>query len=169
MDKASKRRWSIWGGILLATVIAIFAPDPQSTESVVEKAAAKVESSKVSTAPTAESEAEEEDDPFAPRSWEPPPPPPPPTLKTQNIVRNEPAPVQAPVGPPPLPYSYMGQMLDGGEQVVYLGRGEQLVVARLDETLEGVYKVIRMTNSEIEFLHLPSGEKQILTMNSARP
>ena len=173
MDKASKKRWAIWLLLLAVTVAAIFAPGPEEEQASIAKprdsAQKKTELAQTASAASAASADEyDEADPFAPRGWEPPPPPPPPAPKQVVVQRQEPA-APVVVSAPPLPFNYMGQLNDGGEQVVYLGRGEQLILVRAEDTVEGVYKVLKMSANEIEFLHLPTGEKQILNMNTARP
>lgn len=57
-------------------------------------------------------------------------------------------------------------MNDDGQQLVYLSHGEQAVVARNGETLEGTYKVLGIDPQRIEFEHLPTGEKQVLALTA---
>lgn len=100
-------------------------------------------------------------DPFAPRGWlassapvVPVAPPP-----------AEPAPmpvVQEPVGPPPLPYKFMGKMDDGGSQVFYLSRGNETFVVHAGDTLESAYKVLTVDARRIEFEHIPTSTRQVL-------
>lgn len=110
-------------------------------------------------------EGEEEVDPFAPHSWQAPPPvqeaP-----KALVEVAAPPAPV-VPVGPPPLPYKFMGRMndeSDANKQMVYLSKGEQVTVVQGGETLDDTYKVLNVETDHIEFEHIPTGEKQILSI-----
>jgi hypothetical protein len=58
----------------------------------------------------------------------------------------------------------MGRLNNGGVEVVYLSRGDQTLIARDGETLEGAYKIVGMNRQQIEFEHLPTGEKQMLTI-----
>ncbi len=105
-------------------------------------------------------------DPFAPRGWQAPPPPPPaaPIAAPPAVVAPVAPPViEAPVAPA-LPYAFMGQFDDGGRQVVYLSRNEQTFVVTPGETLEGMYKVLAMDPRRIEFEHMPTGTKQVLTI-----
>lgn len=107
--------------------------------------------------------AEEGRDPFAPRNWQPPAPPAPVAVKT--VVAAQPvATITLPEGPPPVPFQFAGRMNDGEDQVVYLARGENALVARTGEVLENVYKVVSIDASQIEFLHLPTGQKQVLPL-----
>lgn len=104
------------------------------------------------------------DDPFSPRGWSATPIP----VVDHQVVKaavaeTAPAP-QAPVGPPPLPYRFLGKLTDEGDVVVYLGRGEQTHIAKVGEVIESVYKVIKITDQSLELEHLPTGEKQYLSI-----
>lgn len=106
-------------------------------------------------------------DPFAARQWRAPPPvaappvPPPPPAPVA-------APVAAPAGPPALPYKFVGQMEDAGRVVVYLGQGEQVVLARQGETLDGQYKVVSIDPRQITFEYLPAGTIQVLSIPASQ-
>jgi hypothetical protein len=97
-------------------------------------------------------------DPFAPRGWQPPPPPPPPQQAAASAapVANVPPP------PPPLPYKFVGQMRDGDATVVYLMLGDQVVLARQGEVLDGGYKVAALSSNQIEFESVALGIRQTL-------
>jgi hypothetical protein len=127
---------------------AVIATKPQATRpSVVEDG----------------SDPESSEDPFAPRSWQVPPPPrpePPPLA----IVVTEPSAPQAPSGPPSLPYRFTGRFNDGGESIVYLSHGENVLVAKAGETLEGTYQVLAIEDRRIQLKHLPTGESQSLSL-----
>lgn len=68
----------------------------------------------------------------------------------------------APPGPPSLPFKYVGKMNDSSDNVVYLALGEQTLLARSGDVLEENYKVLAITPVQIEFEHLPTGQKQAL-------
>jgi hypothetical protein len=77
------------------------------------------------------------------------------------------APVPAvPAGPPPLPYKFIGQMDTGTETMIYLGRGEQVHLAKVGDVLDGTYKVVNLTKTQIEFELLASSERQTLSIAS---
>ncbi len=103
-------------------------------------------------------------DPFRARSWEPevvavraslPPPPPP----------------QA----PPLPFVYLGRMIDGEQTTVFLARQNRNYVVRPGDTLDGSYRVEEIEESGIALTYLPLGTRQTLAFSatplppSARP
>lgn len=105
-------------------------------------------------------------DPFAPRQWRAAPP-----VAVAPTVPVAPAPAAMPALQPTLhkaptmPYKFVGQMDDGGRVVVYLSRGEQVLLARLGEIVEGEYKVVSITPSEVTFEYLPAGTTQILSIH----
>lgn len=171
MDKAARKRWAILSSALLMTLAAMFYPRDELTVAHARPAVARTKQAKP---PLALASSNSEDpllgvervsiDPFAPRQWIAPPPPAPVVLKPAVVqVAETPT---LPVGPPPLPFRFVGSMNDNDEQVVYLGRGEQALVARNGETLEGTYKVLSITTQQIEFEHLPTGETQTLLFSS---
>jgi hypothetical protein len=89
-------------------------------------------------------------DAFAPRNFSPVIPPPA---------------AQAPAKPvaPPLPFRYVGKMLDGDKLAVFLMNGnESLAVAAGDRV--GDYRVEKITDAEILFTYLPLKTKQSLPL-----
>ncbi|HET7160783.1 MAG TPA: hypothetical protein VFI62_17420 [Burkholderiales bacterium] len=90
---------------------------------------------------------------FESRSWQPPPPPPPPAAKA--------GPPPRPVAPP-VPYRLIGRLIQDGNVVVYLGKGDSVLSATLGETVEGVYKVASITDTEISLIYLPLNQTQTL-------
>lgn len=90
-------------------------------------------------------------DAFAPRSWLPPPPP---------------APKPAAPKAPPLPFKYLGKVMQEGEVMAFLGQGARTHLARAGDTLAD-YKVEEITTAEMTFVYLPLNEKQRLTFGSA--
>jgi hypothetical protein len=112
-------------------------------------------------------EEEASADPFEKRGWAEPPPLPPPVAPPAPVERTVAPVVVEPVGPPPLPYRYVGSFSDDGGAVIYLARGEVAVVARVGETLDGAYKVGALQARGIEFEHLSTGTKQTLPIPEA--
>jgi hypothetical protein len=167
MGKGSRRRWAILLILAAATAAASFYPTADLSLSEPVRSNKRI-SHVTSAAPAVVNEVQaidttEDLDPFAPRGWKPPPPPAPEPIKSVPVVA---APIvpPAPVGPPPLPFKFMGAMNDDGTQVIYLSRGDQTVIARSGENLDSTYKVLNIDNQRIEFEYLPSGEKQTLTI-----
>lgn len=169
VDKSARVRWTIL--LLAAGVTAAASFYPTDDTSLIEPVRPKkrtappapTTTAAVVASATLATDATEPLDPFAPRGWQAPPPPPPPAPPKPIQVVAAPV-VQAPVGPPPLPFKFMGAMNDDGAQVIYLSRGDQALIARNGETLEGTYKVLAIDSQHIEFEHLPTGEKQTLPL-----
>lgn len=101
-----------------------------------------------------------DENPFEPRGWVALPPPPPPQ---QQVVEAALVP-DTPLPPPPLPFKFLGQMSDGGDRIIYLKMGEQVVLARQGDMLEGGYKVVAVTANQIEFESANSGTHQTLSI-----
>jgi hypothetical protein len=90
--------------------------------------------------------------PFAARSWTPPPPP---------------APVVRAVVPkaPPLPFLYLGKMLDGKAVTAFVSMGGQTHLLHGGDTVRD-YRVEAISAKEITFVYLPLNEKQRLSFGS---
>lgn len=101
-----------------------------------------------------------DENPFAPRSWDAPQAPVEAARAVQTVELAPSAPV--PESPPPLPYRFLGQMQDGSDRIFYLGHGEQVLLARQGEVLEGSYKVVAVGDGAIEFESVQSGLRQSL-------
>jgi hypothetical protein len=89
--------------------------------------------------------------PFAAHSWTPPPPP--------QVVR-----VVVPKAPP-LPFVYMGKMLDGKAITAFVSMGGQTHLLHGGDTLRD-YRVEAISAKEITFVYLPLNEKQRLPFGS---
>ncbi|MDO8294093.1 MAG: hypothetical protein Q7T29_14695 [Gallionella sp.] len=88
---------------------------------------------------------------FASHSWQPPPPPPP-----------KPEPPKA----PPLPFRYLGKVLDEGQILAFVGQGVRTHLLRTGDVL-AEYKIDEITPTEITFVYLPLNEKQHMTFGSS--
>ena len=97
-------------------------------------------------------------DPFAARSWEAmaqeaarksarPPPPPPPLA-------------------PPLPFVYMGRLVEDGGTTVFLTRLDRLYIVRAGDTLDGLYRVEAITARSMTVTYLLLGQRQELAFGS---
>lgn len=89
-------------------------------------------------------------DVFASRSWQPPPPPPPKA--------------QAPTAPP-LPFRYLGKLLEEDAVMVFLAQGARTHLAHKGDVLMD-YKVEEITPARMTLVYLPLNEKQYLTFGS---
>jgi len=89
-------------------------------------------------------------DPFAPRSFSPVEGP------------GRPGGPHKPVAPP-LPFKYLGKMIEDGKLNVFLARGEESLSVRAGQKI-GEYRVDAVTDSEIVFTYLPLKTKQSLPL-----
>ena len=89
--------------------------------------------------------------PFAAVSWAPPPP--------VQVVR-----VVVPKAPP-LPFVYLGKMLDGKAVTAFVSMGGQTHLLHSGDTLRD-YRVEAISAKEISFVYLPLNEKQRLPFGS---
>ncbi|MCU6433684.1 hypothetical protein LPB67_07815 [Undibacterium sp. Jales W-56] len=159
-------RWIVLLGALALTLLAIWYPVEEPGD-VAEPVATRLRVEHVKTvafpqvpAVTAD-DSEEGSDPFAPRGWQAPPP----SVSAPAVVSsNTPVAPPTPVEPPPLPFRFIGRMNDGDQQIIYLGRGDQSLAIHGGETLDGIYKVLQIDLNRVEFEHIPTGEKQELTL-----
>lgn len=97
-----------------------------------------------------------ERDVFLSHSWLPPQPPPPPPPP--------PAPPVKPVAPP-LPFSFLGTLDEKGmARRVFLTLGEQLIIVKSSDVMEGRYRIDQITDSSVELTYLPLNQKQIISI-----
>ena len=89
-------------------------------------------------------------DPFQARSWEP---------EQQAVRPNLPPP---PPQAPPLPYTYLGRMIDDEQTTVFLTRQDRNYVVRLGDTLDGTYRVEEIVPEGLVLTYLPLGAEQTL-------
>lgn len=76
----------------------------------------------------------------------------------------QPAPPPAVPAPPPLPFSYLGRMIDGEKTVVFLARGNDTLSASAGEALGEAYRVESISATAITVVHLPLGTRQVLAI-----
>lgn len=166
MDGASKKRWAILFGALAATLAAMAYPVHEEVD-VIEAVPPRIVQVQAQRAQTnVEDNADlawvaSEEDPFSPRNWQSPAAPSTEPAPVVQVV----TPVDAtPLPPPALPFKFVGQMKNGDDRVIYLGRGEQVLLVREGDVLEGTYKVLTVGQATIEFETVSSGFKQTLAM-----
>lgn len=97
-------------------------------------------------------------DAFAPRDWTPPPPPPPKAL---------PPPPPPPPMAPPLPFRYVGKMLENGRLVVFLDKNGRSLAVRGNEVLDGQWHVDEIEPRLIRFTYLPLAQTATLIIGDA--
>ena len=75
------------------------------------------------------------------------------------VRRNLPPP---PPQAPPLPFTYLGKMIDGEQTTVFLTRQDRNYVVRLGDTLDGSYRVEKIEEDRVALTYLPLGTEQTL-------
>ena len=91
---------------------------------------------------------------FATANWSPPPAPP---------LLPAPAPV---VAAPP--FSVVGKKLEAGQWEVYLMRGDHSFIAREGATIEGAYRIDKITPPNLTMTQLPQGPATTLFVGDAQ-
>jgi len=90
---------------------------------------------------------------FAPRSFAPPAP------RAKRAAR-----AAARPAPPPLPFAYVGRMLEDGKLSVFLARGAESLSVSAGERIGEDYRVEAVSDTEITFVYLPLKIKQSLPL-----
>lgn len=93
------------------------------------------------------------DDVFKSHSWFVAPPP---SRPVQAAV--------VPPAPPPLPFTYLGNVQEGGYTVVFLSKAQRLYTVRKGEIFDGQYRLEDVGSGRIELVYLPLNAKQILVI-----
>lgn len=65
---------------------------------------------------------------------------------------------------PPLPFTYLGRIVRGGRQIAYLLHRDEMIVAEAGDVIEAVYRIEGVTDSDIQFVYLPLGMRQVLSI-----
>jgi hypothetical protein len=101
---------------------------------------------------------------FAATSWQPPPAPAPPAPAPAPAAA---APAPGPPIAPALPFRFFGRYGDAGVQIVMLLKGEQLYLVSVGDTIDGAYRVDRVSATTVELTYLPLQLKQSLSTGDA--
>lgn len=67
---------------------------------------------------------------------------------------------------PPLPFAYIGKMVENGQAKVFLQEGETLYGIKLGEKLGTNYQVTSINNDQIKLLYLPLKITQIMSIGT---
>jgi len=72
---------------------------------------------------------------------------------------------QAPAKPtaPPLPFKYLGRMIDGDKLEIFLEQGQEFIAVEPGQRI-GEYRVDKVTDEQIVFTYLPLKTKQTLAL-----
>jgi hypothetical protein len=82
-----------------------------------------------------------------------------------RIARPPPGAATEPAMPsvPPLPFTYLGQVLDSGKVSVFLAQGSEHYSVRAGQKI-GEYRVEKILDDAVVLTYLPLGRQQILTI-----
>jgi hypothetical protein len=85
-------------------------------------------------------------------------------------ARSADTPPEATVAPPapPLPFRYIGRVVQNGKAEVLLLRGTLLYSIGEGDEIDGEYRVERITGAAIRFTYLPGGSRQELDLTGAK-
>jgi hypothetical protein len=86
--------------------------------------------------------------------------PPPPPRVVEAAAKPE-----APVAPP-MPYRFAGRVRNGGEDQILVSKGDVVFPVKEGETLDGVYRVLKVGTDRIEILYLPLNSRDTILVNS---
>jgi hypothetical protein len=67
-----------------------------------------------------------------------------------------------PPSAPPLPFTYMGKLEQGGDLAVFLVQGERNLIVHEGDTIDSLYKVERIAEGGITLLFLPLNQRQTI-------
>lgn len=95
---------------------------------------------------------------FPQRDWTPPPPPPLPA---------PPPPPPAPPQAPPLPFSYLGKIVEGKQWTVFLGQQDRIHTVVIGDTIGNDYKVESIAPPMLTLIYLPLKQSQSLPIGLA--
>lgn len=98
--------------------------------------------------------ADRGDDAFAPRSWRKPPP--------KVAAATATSAVAPPPSAPPLPFAYMGKLLTEDTRSVFLIQGERSLIVHEGDVIDDLYRVDKLSDANLIFIHLPTGMRQEL-------
>lgn len=81
------------------------------------------------------------------------------TANAPPAGREEPAPRPS---APPLPFRYLGKIIDGDQTAVFLMRGDDHYNVAAGQVIDRTYRVDRITETAVTFTYLPLGTRQVL-------
>jgi hypothetical protein len=175
MKFGARKRWAVLIMLLTAALSAaawVRDGDKAAETEVVEAPARQARS--IGAAPVRKEQAaervhleklrmhpspEKTDDAFASRSWRKPAPKP--SLAKAVVVAPPPS-------APPLPFVYMGKLLSDEARAVFLTQGERNLVVHEGDVIDSIYRVEKLSDAGLTFVHLPTGIQQNLAFGEAQ-
>jgi hypothetical protein len=100
-------------------------------------------------------------DPFKALSWQ--------SVAQEEARKNAPPPPPPPrPQAPPLPFTYMGKLIEDGRIAVFLTQGDRNHIVRQGDTIDGTYRVDAVTEERLSLTYLPLKQKQELAFGGAQ-
>jgi hypothetical protein len=170
---SEKLKYGSLGALLVLALIAAAVPDEQRDDEGMARAVSRPQAPAAVAADAAqpprialdrlrrEAPAGPARDLFTSKSWYIAPPPPPP-------VEIAPAPPPPPPSAPPLPFSYMGRLLEDASQhpVYFLVKGDKLYTVAEGELIDGTYRLDGIDSGQLALTYLPLNIRQFLPLGS---
>ena len=84
--------------------------------------------------------------------------------KPAPVVTAAPVSAPLPAAVPSLPFVYMGKMVDveSGKMVLYLAKGDVAYSVSEGDVIDGTYRVLTISDTELTLIYLPSNTRQTL-------
>ena len=141
--------------ILLATALSavlgwIALSEPEGRPVKPDNGAAAATTSGMGALPVRAPLTGSDTNPFAPRDW---------GARPQARPHAAPAP-----SAPPLPFRFAGRVYQKSGTLLYLARGTELLDIAEGKVLDGEYRVDAVSSSEVAFVYLPTGQRQVLAL-----
>lgn len=166
----ARRKW-VLGLALVATLVLVWlAPEeeaPPSRSAVAKAQQAKIQAARSSAIVMNDGQLEsavrpkagEVVDLFKSRTWYIPPPP-------VEEPKGPPPPPPVPTAPP-LPFAFMGQVIEDQQVQVVLTRSNRVVTVREGEMIDRNYRLESFHDGILTFVYLPLDIKQTLVIGEA--
>ncbi len=171
----TRSRWAVYGVALLATLAAmrwaggqddgVARPQREARETADERPVARAEPGPRESLPAldlstlgARAAAASDRDLFPAINWE--------QQAREEAVRRNPPPKPAPPPPPqapPLPFTYLGKLVEEGKATVFLVQGDRNLIVREGETVAGGWRVDKIAEQSMTLTYVQLDQQQTLS------
>jgi hypothetical protein len=131
------------------TATNVVLPDSATPRAVTSESAADLDLRQIQRSKNTETI----NDLFAPRTTA--------VLPATAASPEPPAPPPAPSAPS-LPFTYLGKFIDGDKTEIFVARGDEHYSIARGRTIDGQYKVEKVSAAAVTFIYLPLGTRQTL-------
>ena len=96
-------------------------------------------------------------------------------IRFSRVPGSRPAPVVVAAAPPPrpeappLPFTYLGKLVEDGRTTLFLAREDRNYVVRAGDTIDGTYRIEEIRDAAAVFVYLPLKSKQTLAFAAGAP